>query len=116
MMYRTGDAVVRAKVKNAAVSAPLEGRWTGSLDVGGTQIELVLTIANREDGTASVQVAQALQPNARVDAALKEDGKTVSFEVPATSAAWSGSLDGDSLKGTWAQAGGSLPLTFTKAR
>ena len=116
MMYRTGEAVVRARVKNAPVSAPLEGRWTGSLDVGGTQIELVLTIANQENGTASVQVAQALQPNARVDAALKEDGKTVSFEVPATSATWSGSLDGDSLKGIWTQAGGSLPLTFTKAR
>jgi hypothetical protein len=116
MMYRTGEAVVMAKVKNAAVSAPLEGRWTGSLDAGGTQIELILTITNRGDGTASVQVAQALQPNARVDAALKEDGKTVSFEVPATSATWSGSLDGDSLKGTWTQPGGSLPLTLTKAR
>ena len=116
MMYRTGDAVVRAKVKNAAVSAPLEGRWTGSLDVGGTQIELVLTIANRPDGTASVMIAQASRPNARIDAALKEDGKAVSLDVAATSATWSGSLDGDSLKGTWTQAGGSLPLTFTRAR
>ena len=34
-------------MKNAAVSAALEGRWTGSLDVGGTQIGLILTIANR---------------------------------------------------------------------
>jgi hypothetical protein len=116
MMYRTGDAVVRAKVKNAAVSAPLEGRWTGSLDVGGTQIELVLTIANRPDGTASVMIAQASRPNAQIDAALKEDGKAVSLDVAATSATWSGSLDGDSLKGTWTQAGGSLPLTFTRAR
>lgn len=116
MMYRTGEAVVMAKVKNGAVSGVLEGRWTGSLDVGGVQIGLILTIANRPDGTAAVLIAQASQPQAQVEAALKEDGKAVSLDVPATSATWSGSLDADSLKGTWTQAGGSLPLTFTRAR
>jgi hypothetical protein len=116
MMYRTGDAVMLAKVKNNAVSAPLEGRWTGSLDVGGRQIGLILTIANRTDGTASVLIAQASQPGAQVDAALQEKGTTVSFEVPATSGSWSGIIEGDSMTGTWTQSGGSLPLTFTKAR
>lgn len=116
MMYRTGDAVIMPKVKNSAVSGPLEGRWTGSLDVGGTQIGLILTVANRPDGTASVLIAQASQPQAQVDAALKEDGKAVSLDVPATSGSWTGTFDGESLTGTWTQAGGSLPLTFTKAR
>jgi hypothetical protein len=116
MMYRTGDAVIMPKVKNNAVSAPLEGRWTGSLDVGGTQIGLILTIANRPDGTASVLIAQASQPQAQVDAALKEEGKAVSFDVPATSGSWKGTFDGESLTGTWTQMGGSLPLTFTRAR
>jgi hypothetical protein len=116
MMYRTGEADMPAAVKNAAVSRTLEGHWTGSLDVGGTQIGLVLTIANRPDGTASVRIAQATQPNAQVDAALKEDGKAVSLEVPATSGSFTGTLDGDSLTGTWTQSGGSLPLTFTRAR
>jgi hypothetical protein len=115
-MYRTGDAVMPAKIRNAAVSATLEGRWTGSLDVGGTQIGLVLTIANRGDGTASVLIAQATQPQAQVDAALKESGKELSLDVPATSGRWTGTLDGDSLSGTWTQSGGSLPLTFTRAR
>jgi hypothetical protein len=114
MMYRTGEAVVMPTVKNAAVSAALEGRWTGSLDVGGTPIGLILTIANRADGTASVLIAQASQPNAQVDAALKENGSTVTFDVPATSGAWAGTLEGESLKGTWTQMGGSLPLTLTK--
>ena len=116
MMYRTGDAVIMPRVKNSAVSGPLEGRWTGSLDVGGTQIGLILTIANRPDGTASVLIAQASQPQAQVDAALKEDAKAISLEVPATSATWAGTFDGESLTGTWTQAGGSLPLTFTRAR
>jgi hypothetical protein len=116
MMHRTGEAVMLAKVKNSAVSAPLEGRWTGSLDVGGTQIGLILTIANRPDGTASVLIAQANQPNAQVEAALKEDGKRVSLEVPATSGSWAGTFDGDALTGTWMQSGGSLPLTFTKSQ
>jgi hypothetical protein len=116
MMYRTGDAVMLAPVTNTAVSGTLEGRWTGSLDAGGTQIGLILTIANRPDGTASALIAQATQPNAQVDVALKENGKAVALEVPATSGSWTGTLDGDSLTGTWTQPGGSLPLTFTKAR
>jgi len=116
MLYRTGDARMPAAIRNTAVSTTLAGRWTGSLDVGGTQIGLILTIANRADGSASVQIAQAAQPNALVDAALKENGKAVSFEVPATSGSWTGTLDGDALTGTWTQSGGSLPLTFTKSK
>jgi hypothetical protein len=116
MLYRTGDAVMPKAIKNVAVSAALEGRWTGSLDVGGTQIGLILTIANRPDGSASVLIAQAAQPNAQVDAALKESGKAVSLDVPATSGSWAGTFDGESLTGTWTQAGGSLPLTFTKSK
>ena len=116
MLYRTGEAVMLPAVKNAAVGAGLVGTWTGSLDVGGNQIGLILTIANRPDGTASVLVAQASRPGMQVDAALKENGRSVSFEVPATSGAWSGTLDGDSMTGTWTQSGGSLPLTFTRTR
>lgn len=116
MMYRTGEAVMPKPIRNAAVSAGLEGRWTGSLDVGGTAIGLVLTVANRADGTASVLIAQAAQPDAQVEAALKEDGRAVSFDVPATSGAWTGTLEGNSLKGTWTQPGGSLPLTLTRAQ
>ena len=116
MLYRTGEARMPAAVKNVAVSPTLEGRWTGSLEMGGTQVGLVLTIANRPDGTASVLIAQATQPHAQVDAALKETGKAISLDVPATSASWAGTFDGESLTGSWTQAGGSLPLTFTRAR
>jgi hypothetical protein len=116
MLYRTGDAVMPRAVKNSTVSAPLEGRWSGSLEAGGMQIGLILTIANRPDGTASVRLAQVSQPNAQVEAALTENGTTVSLEVPATSATWAGTLNGGSLTGTWTQPGGSLPLTFTRVR
>jgi len=50
--YRTGEAVVAWKITNAIVSAALAGRWTGTLDAGGGQAVLQLTIANRENGTA----------------------------------------------------------------
>jgi len=116
MLYRTGDAVVASKVANTAVSKALEGRWTGALDVGGTQITIILTITNRADGTASVLIAQANQPGLQLDAALKESGSAVSFEVPATSGSWTGTLANGSMPGTWTQPGGSLPLTFTRER
>jgi hypothetical protein len=116
MLYRTGAAIMLPKVTNPAVSKSLEGRWTGSLDAGGNQIGLILSVVNRSDGTASVLIAQDTRPETQVEAALKENGTAISFEVPATSATWSGNLDADSLTGTWTQPGGSLPLTFTKAR
>ena len=116
MLYRTGEATMLARVKNPTVSGALEGSWTGSLDVGGNQIGLILTIANRPDGTASVLIAQASQPAVQVEAALKENGTAVSLEVPATQGAWSGSLRADTMTGTWSQSGGSLPLTFTRTK
>ena len=116
MLYRTGDAVMLPRVKNAAVSRALEGTWTGSLDVGGTQVGLILKLANRADNTASVLIAQAVRPDVQVDVALKENGKEISLEVPATQGAWSGTLDGDTLTGTGSQAGGSLPLTLTRQK
>ena len=116
MLYRTGAAVMLPKVTNAAVSKSLEGRWTGSLDAGGNRIGLILTITNRPDGTASVLIAQEIRPDTRVDVALKENGTAISFEVPATSATWTGTLDAGTLKGTWTQPGGSLPLTLTRAQ
>lgn len=116
MLYRTGTATMLPKVTNTAVSKSLEGRWTGTIDAAGTQIGLILTVTNRPDGTASVLLAQEIRPGVQVDAALKENGAAISFEVPATSATWTGTLDGDSLKGTWSQPGGSLPLTFTKSK
>jgi hypothetical protein len=116
MLYRTGVATMLPKVTNAAVSKVLEGRWTGSLDAGGNVIGLILTVVNRADGTASVLIAQDVRPEVQVDAVLKENGTAISFEVPATSATWTGTLDGDSLKGSWTQPGGSLPLTFARAK
>ena len=116
MLYRTGEATMLARVKNVTVSSALEGTWTGSLDVGGNQIGLILTIANRPDGTASVLVAQTVRPEVQVDAALKENGTAVSIEVPATQGTWAGTLSGDTMTGTWSQAGGSLPLTFARTK
>ena len=116
MLYRTGDATMLPPVKNAAVSRALEGTWTGSLDVGGNQIGLILTIANRADGTASVLIAQAIRPEMQVDAALEENGAAISFEVPATQGAWSGTLSGDTMTGTWSQSGGSLSLRFARTK
>jgi len=116
MLYRTGAAAMLPKVTNATVSKGLEGRWTGSLDAGGTKVGLILAIANRPDGSASVLIAQEIRPDVQIDASLKENGTGVSFDVPATSATWAGTLDGDSLKGTWTQPGGSLPLTFTRSK
>jgi hypothetical protein len=115
MLYRTGEATMLARVKNAKVSGPLEGTWSGSLDVGGNQIGLILTIANRPDGTARCSSRRRSGPRCGGRRAQrKRHGDLV--QVPATQGAWSGTLDGDALTGTWSQQGGSLPLTLTRQK
>ena len=114
-LYRTGPAAMPAAVRNAAVRSALEGTWRGTLDESGREVTLVLSIANRADGTASVLLAQADRPALQFPAQLSDEGATISLEVTITSGAWKGSLTpSGELVGTWSQQGGSLPLTFRK--
>ncbi len=116
-LTRTGDAQIDPPVRNAAVSKALEGTWSGTIEAGGRQIGLVLTIENRADGTASAVIAQVDRPALQLPAALKEAGTSVAMDVKATSGSFSGTVDasGTAITGTWTQGGGSLPLTFQRA-
>jgi hypothetical protein len=115
MITRTGDAHIDAPVRNAPVSQALEGRWTGTLDTGGRQLTLILTIENR-DGSASAFLAQADRALLHLPATLKEDGTKVTFDVKAASGSFAGTRSASwmELSGAWTQMGASLPITFRK--
>jgi hypothetical protein len=116
-LNRTGDAQIDPPVRNAAVSKALEGRWSGTMEAGGRQIGLILTIENRADGTASAVIAQVDRPALQLPALLKETGTSVAMDVKATSGSFAGTVNsaGTEITGTWTQGGGSLPLAFQRA-
>jgi len=49
----TGDAETLEPAKSASIGKELEGTWNGTLDVNGTSMHFVLTMANQADGTAN---------------------------------------------------------------
>src|SRR5206468_6466927 len=52
-MTRVGDAQVQEPARSAPISKELEGSWNTTLEAGGMQLRLVLTLTSQPDGTAT---------------------------------------------------------------
>ena len=55
-LTRTGAAQIEAPRKSAALSKQLEGTWTATLIVEGMPHQLVMTLVNHPDGSASGRI------------------------------------------------------------
>ncbi len=113
-LKRTGEAVIEAPAKSAAVAKALEGQWSGTLEVEGTQRRIVLTLTNHADGTAKgVLAADGTEvPIARI----VQKGADVTLDVKTIGGTYSGTLDaaGAELTGTWTQGPFRGPLVFRR--
>ena len=109
-----GEAQFEAPVKNAAVSEALLGTWEGTLDVKGTTLRLVLTLANGPDG-ATGKLVSVDQNNIEIPVTkITEEGAHVKLTVTMVGGGFEGDLKGGELAGTWTQGPGSLPLVFKR--
>lgn len=114
---RTGDAVVMAAPKNAAVAREFEGTWNGTIDAGARQMRVILTMANQADGTATGSIASPDGSGMEIPIGMTQKDKTLTVDVPSIGGSFVGTInaDGTELSGTWTQAAGSAPLVFKKA-
>jgi len=114
-LTRTGDASIEAVPKSSSVTKNLEGSWTGTIEVDGTQKQIGLTLNNHADGTASGSVASdgAEIPIARI----VQTGSNVILDVKIVGGSYAGTLDagGSEIVGTWTQGPFVAPLTFRRA-
>jgi len=109
-----GEPQFEAPVKNAAVSTALLGTWEGTLDVKGTTLRLVLTLANGPDG-ATGKLVSVDQGNFEIPVTkITEEGTHVKLTITMVSGGFEGDLKGDELAGTWTQGPLSLPLVFKR--
>jgi hypothetical protein len=109
-----GEPQFEAPVKNAAVSKPLLGTWEGTLDVKGTMLRLVLTLANGPDG-ATGKLVSVDQNNFEIPVSkITEEGSRVKLVITMVSGGFEGDLKGDEIAGTWTQGPLSLPLVFKR--
>lgn len=91
-----------------------EGVWQGTLEVGGTQLRLVLTITKSESSGYSGKV-DSLDQGATIPVdTITVTGDAVRLELKSVGGVYEGSLNKDrsEMSGKFTQGGASLPLVF----
>src|SRR5215813_1876011 len=92
----------------------LEGVWRGTLEVGGTQLRLVLTITKSDSSGYSGKVDSLDQgATIRVDT-ITATGDAVRLELKSVGGVYEGALNKDrsEMSGKFTQGGASFPLVF----
>ena len=97
--------------------ATVAGNWMGTLRVPGMELRIVFKIETDEDGnhTATMDSIDQGVLGLPVSAVTVENHR-VTLEVKSINGAYTGTLseDGRGIKGSWSQAGASLPLDLER--
>jgi hypothetical protein len=116
-LTRVGEAKIEALARSASIARELEGAWTGTLEVGGMQLRLVLALANQPDGTATGHIVNLDQGGLRLPLTITQTASTVRLDSTVVVSSFSGTLNAEAteLAGTFTQGAAVVPLTFRRA-
>src|SRR5258705_9800220 len=101
----------------AVRAAPLEGGWSGTLQVGETQLHLILHLARNAQGEWRATVDSLDQAVYGMEASkVTRSEDTLRFELTSVGAKFQGKIlpDHKMIRGLWEQGGTGLPLRFEK--
>jgi hypothetical protein len=117
-LTRVGDARVAAAPISPAISKELEGVWTGTIPADSGPVALEVRLANRPDGTSTGVISSSTGAGVEVPVAIVQTGKSVTLDVDAVGASFSGELNpaAGELAGTWNQSAASVRLTLTRIK
>ena len=90
------------------------GSWQGTLNAGGVPLRLGLEVERGPGGALAATLTSIDQGNARIPATVSVRGDTLAVAIPAVNATYTATLAEDSLRGTFTQMGGSLPLRMAR--
>jgi pimeloyl-ACP methyl ester carboxylesterase len=105
-----------SQASSSAAADRMLGAWQGVL-ASGVFRERLGFIVSRDSTGALVGLMKSLDQHAQASATVAVRGDTFSFAIAAEHITYSGVLtgtSGDSVRGTFAQNGQSLPLTFAR--
>jgi len=117
-LTRTGDASIATPARSTAIDTQMEGTWNGTLDVSGRQYRIVMTLANRADGTSAGTLVNLDQNRMEIPiTTITQRGATLTLEVKAINGSYASTVNADAtaLVGTWTEDNLTLPLTFRRA-
>lgn len=90
------------------------GDWKGAISVQGVELELVFHITE-EGGTYAATLDVPMQGAAGIPVEKTEvDGNTLTLDMAALQATYEGTLNAESIEGTFKQMGQEFPLTLNK--
>jgi len=117
-LTRTGVAQIEAPRKSAALSKQLEGTWTATLVVEGMTHELVMTLVNHPDGSASGRIVNEGEGGLELPIAIVQQGSTVTIETLPLASTVTATLNesGTELDGTIAQGPATAHVTFRRSK
>ncbi|MBC6996787.1 alpha/beta hydrolase [Neolewinella lacunae] len=100
----------------ATLQAQLAGEWFAVLDAMGTKLPMKLELRQTADTWAG-EMSDPTVPGRRIDLAeIDYDGQQFSYTVPTLGIVFSGTQDGEELRGVFRQANTDFPLVFTRQR
>lgn len=88
------------------------GTWQGTLNTGVSTLRLGLAITRTPAGAVTGELTSIDQGNGKIPAVVSTSGDTLVFDVAQLQVHYVGVLAGDSLRGTFRQGPGTLPLAF----
>jgi hypothetical protein len=117
-LARNGAAQIEAPRKSAAVSKQLEGSWTATLVVQGMPQELVMTLVNDPDGSASGRIVNENEGGLELPISIVQQGSAVTIETLPLASTFTATLNenGTELDGTIAQGSATAHITFRRSK
>jgi hypothetical protein len=97
----------------------LEGVWEGALETGGPTLHLRLNFVKNADGSITGTLDSIDQnANGIPINTISRKGDTIKLVVKIVGGGFEGDLDkmAATMKGTWSQGGGDMPLTLQRAK
>ena len=113
------DAAIDASGSGSDVESAgtsLDGPWHGTLEVGGQTMEIGLTFSEQGDTVSGTLDAPAQGLAGLPLTEATDDGATVSFSIDGLPGrpSFTGTRQGETISGTFTQAGQQIPLTLTR--
>ena len=109
-------SIAFAARQEQAASVKPEGDWKGTIDAGGTKLDLILHIS-RKDGALSATLDSPDQgATALTIDSISLNGNSLRFQMNGLGADYQGvfSADGSQIEGQFSQQGQRLQLTFKR--
>ncbi len=114
LTFARSGAAPGASAPSAPVTPhPLAGDWAGTLDAG-MKLRLAVHLVNN-GGVWNGNMVSLDQGGGKIPfSAVTVDDNKLHLELKAINGSYDGTLNGDTIKGTWSQNGNTLPLDLTR--